>query len=123
MLVHQVDDELELVQALEISHFRLIPGFDENLESSFHQSRSTAAEHDLLTEKIGHGFFAEVGFKHTSTSASDATSPSQRGLLGLARNILMNGDQTGNTFARHELRTNGVTWALGGNQNDIHKLR
>ena len=92
LLVHQVDDELELVQALEISHFRLITGFDENLESGLHQSRGTAAEHDLLAEKVGDGFFAEVGFKHTGTGASDSTGPCERGLLGLAGNILMNGD-------------------------------
>ena len=111
------------MQALEIGHFGLISGFDENFKSCFDQCRGTAAKHNLLTEEVGDGFLTEVGFKHTGASASDATRPCESGLLRFAGNILMNRDQTRNTFACDKLRAHGVTRAFWGDEDDIHKLR
>src|SRR6266545_3259959 len=48
LLVHEVDDELHLVQALEVRRLRLVPGVDERLEPGLDERRQPAAQHDLL---------------------------------------------------------------------------
>ena len=58
--VHQVDDQLQLVQALEISDFRLVAGVGQRLESGSDQLGGAAAKHGLLAEQIGLGLFAET---------------------------------------------------------------
>src|SRR5215213_9502659 len=59
--IHQVDDQLELVKALEIRHFRLVAGFGERLETRRHQCRNAAAQNRLLAEQIGLGLLGERG--------------------------------------------------------------
>src|SRR4051812_15774942 len=51
LLVHEVDDELHLVQALEVRRLRLVAGLDERLEPGAHERREPAAQHDLLAEE------------------------------------------------------------------------
>ena len=46
--MHQVDDQLELVQALEVGHLRVIAGIDERLKAGLDQLGGAAAEHGLL---------------------------------------------------------------------------
>ena len=36
-LIHQIDDQLQLVQTLEVRHLRLVSGFGERLEARLHQ--------------------------------------------------------------------------------------
>ena len=60
-LVHQVDDQLQLVQALEVRDLRLVAGLDERLEPGLDQRRGAAAEHRLLAEEVGLGLFLERG--------------------------------------------------------------
>src|SRR3712207_7652375 len=50
-LFHTVHDQLELVQALEVRHLRLVSGLGQHLEAVLHQLRGTAAEHRLLAEE------------------------------------------------------------------------
>ena len=63
-LIHEIDDELQFVQALEIGDLGLISGIDQRLESGLHQLAGAAAEHGLLAEQIGFGFLGEGGFEH-----------------------------------------------------------
>ena len=58
-LVHQVNNQLEFMQALEIGHFGGVAGFNQGLESGLHQLHCTAAEYGLLTEKVGLGLVFE----------------------------------------------------------------
>ena len=58
-LVHQVDDQLELVQALEVGDLGLVAGLGEHLEAVHHQLRGAAAEHGLLAEQVGLGLLGE----------------------------------------------------------------
>ena len=57
-LVEQVDDQLELVQALEIGDLGLVAGLDQRLEAGDDQLGGAAAQHGLLAEQIGLGFLA-----------------------------------------------------------------
>ena len=71
-VVHQIDDQLELVQALEVRHLGRVAGVDQRFEARGHQRRGAAAEHGLFAEQIGFRLFAEVGFEDAGASAADA---------------------------------------------------
>src|SRR5690606_33466322 len=87
LLVHEIDDELQLVEALEVGHFRLVTGFHQHFEARLHEGGSATAKHALLTEEVGHGFLAEVGFENTCTGAADATRPGESLGLGFAGSV------------------------------------
>ena len=70
-LVHQVDDQLELVQALEIGDLGLVAGGDQRLEAGDDQLAGAAAEHRLLAEQIGLGLLAEAGLDRAGIGAAD----------------------------------------------------
>src|SRR5699024_64489 len=48
-LVHEVDDELELVEHLEVGDLRLVAGVGEGLEAGLDEVAHAAAQHGLLT--------------------------------------------------------------------------
>ena len=83
-LIHQVDDELQLVQYLEIGQLRLISRVDQRLESGQHERADAAAEDRLLAEEIGLGLFLEGRLEHTGTRAAERPGIGERPLLGLA---------------------------------------
>src|SRR5207245_1891317 len=53
--VDQVDDELEFVQAFEISDLGLVACFCQRFETSFDQFTDAAAEYGLFAKKVGLG--------------------------------------------------------------------
>ena len=59
-LVQQVDDELQLVQALVVGNLGLITRLDQRLEALHYQLGRAAAQHRLLAEQIRLGLFANV---------------------------------------------------------------
>ena len=58
--IHQIDDQLQLVQALEVGDLRLIPCLDQRFETGGDERADAAAEHRLLAEQIRFRFFREV---------------------------------------------------------------
>ena len=123
LLVHEVDDELELVKALEVGHLGLEASLDEHFKARFDEGGGAAAEDDLFAEEVGDGFFAEVGFEDAGTGAADTASPCERGLLGFAGNVLVDGDEAGNAFACDELRANRVARAFWCDEDDVNVVR
>ena len=82
-LIHQVDDQLELVQALEIGALGLVAGRDQGLERHLDQGADAAAEHDLLAEEVGLGLLGERGLEDARAAAADPLGVGQRqGLAG-----------------------------------------
>src|SRR3954454_20189765 len=77
-LVHQVDDQLELVEALEVRDLGLVARRDERLEAGLDERGGAAAEHGLLTEEVGDRLFLERRLKHAGATAADAGGPGQR---------------------------------------------
>ena len=110
--VHQVDDQLQLVQALEVGHFRRVTGFDQGFETGLDQLDATTAENGLLTEQVGFGLVLEGGFDDTGTTAADAAGVGQGDVLGVAGSVLVDGDQVRDATALDELGTHGVTRGL-----------
>ena len=91
--VDQVDDQLQFVQALEVRHFRRVACFDQRLEAGLDQLDGTAAQHGLLAEQVGFGFFTEVGFDDAGTAAAVRCRVRQRDVACRARLVLRNRDQ------------------------------
>ena len=70
-LPHQVDDELQLVQHLEVGDLRLVAGLGQGLEAVLDELRDAAAEHGLLTEQVGLGLFGEGGLDAAGAQSAD----------------------------------------------------
>src|SRR6185503_15159871 len=68
-LVHEVDDQLELVQALEVGDLGLVAGRHERLEAGLYESGRAAAEHGLLAEEVGDRLFLERRLEHAGAAA------------------------------------------------------
>ena len=77
-LVDQVDDQLQFVQALEVGDFRLVARLDERLESGLDERADAAAQHRLLAEQIGFGFFGERRLDDARARDADALGVRQR---------------------------------------------
>src|SRR5699024_12880854 len=58
----KIYDQFQLVQAFEISDFRLIAGLGEHFESFFNQLGNAAAKHTLFAKQVGFGFLFECRF-------------------------------------------------------------
>ena len=63
-LPDQVDDQLELVQALVVGDLGLVARLDERLEARLDQLGDAAAEHRLLAEEVGLGLLLERRLEH-----------------------------------------------------------
>src|SRR3954466_12707117 len=59
-LVDEVDDQLDLVQALEIGHLGRVAGLDEGLVAGLDELDEAAAEHGLLAEEVGLALLLEA---------------------------------------------------------------
>ena len=113
LLVHQVDDQLELVQALEVGHLGVVAGLDERLEAGLDELRGAAAEHGLLAEQVGLGLVLEGRLDHAAAGAADALGVGERERAGVAGRVLLDRDQAGDAAAFGELAAHEVAGALG----------
>ena len=113
-LDHQVNDELELVQDLEVSNLGLVACFGQNLEAVLNQLGGGAAEDCLLTEQVGFGLFGEGGLDDACAGCAEALCVGQCQCECFAGCVLLNCDQGGNAAACFEFAADGVAGALGG---------
>src|SRR5690554_2166867 len=120
--VHEVNDQLQLVQALEVSHFRRVTRFGQHLEASLDQLNRATAQNCLLTEQVGFGLVLEGGFDDTGTTTAHTAGVGQSDVLGIAGSVLEDRDQIGNTAALDELGAYSVTRRLGGNHDHVQIL-
>ena len=111
-LVHQVDDELELVQHLEVRQLGRVARLDHHVEAGLDEFLSAAAQHGLLTEQIGLGLVLERGLDDAGAGAADALGVGQRERLALTLGVLVDRDQAWHTLAVDELATNQMARAL-----------
>ena len=74
-LVDQVDDQLQLVDALVVGDLRLVAGVDERLVAGLHERRDAAAEHGLLAEEVGLGLLREGRLEQARRERSRSPTP------------------------------------------------
>lgn len=120
--VHQVTDQLQLVQALEVGHLGRVTRFGQHFEAGLHQRASAATKNRLLTEQIRLGFFLEVRLNDAGTGAADALGPGERDLLRVFARVLIHGDQARHPLAFEVLAANGVAGAFGRDHDHVHVL-
>ena len=63
--VDKINNQLEFVETLKVSHLWLVTGFNERVKSGFDECSGSATENGLLTEEIGFGFLTEGRFDDT----------------------------------------------------------
>ena len=68
--VHEVDDELEFVEDLEVGEFGLVAGLDQGFEACLDQGGGSAAEDGLLAEEVGFGLLGEGGGEDAGAGGS-----------------------------------------------------
>ena len=111
-LIHQVDDQLELVQALEVRDLGLVAGLGQRLEAGLDQLRRAAAQHRLLAEQVGLGLLGERGLDRAGAGAADGLGVGQGERQGVAGGVLLDGDQHRHAAAVDELAADEVAGAL-----------
>ena len=85
MLVDEVHDQLQFVQALEIGDFGLIAGVHQSLEPGADKLAHAAAKDGLLAEQVGLGLFLEGGLDDARTQRADALKRRPELCPGLCR--------------------------------------
>ena len=118
-LIDEIDDQLDLVQTLEIGHFRRITGLDQGLEAGLDQRGQTTAEHRLFAKEVGLALLAEIGLDDAGATAAIGRGIGQRDLARLTAGVLMNGDQRGHTATLGVGGAHQVARPLGGDHDDI----
>ena len=91
--VHEVDDELELVEDLEVGELGLVAGLGEGLEACLDEGGGAAAEDGLLAEEVGLGLFGEGGLEDSGAGAADAFGVGEGEGEGVAAGVLLDGDE------------------------------
>src|SRR5690625_36633 len=80
--VHEVHNQFQLMEALEVGDFRLIARFYKNFKTRLHQLGCAAAQYSLLTEKIRFCLFFECGFQNSCTGSADRLGIGKSDILG-----------------------------------------
>ena len=120
--MQQVDDELQLVQALVVGDLGLIAGLDQRLEALDDELGRPAAEHGLLAEQIGLGLLGEGRLEHAAARAADAVRVGEGPGVRLAGRVLRDGDEAGHAAALLVLPAHQVAGSLRGDQHHVQVL-
>ena len=92
-LVDEVDDELELVDALVVGDLGLVARVDEDLEAGLHQRGDAAAEDGLLAEEVALGLLGERRLDHPRAAAADRGAVGERQVERAPARVLRDGDE------------------------------
>ncbi len=121
-LVHQVDDELEFVQAFEVGHLGRIACLHQGLETGFHQLDAAAAQHRLLAKEIGLGLVLEGGLDDPRPAATNGGGIGERNGARMAGSVLVDGHQVRNAAPLDELAAYRVAGRLGRDHDHVQVL-
>ena len=121
-LVDQVDDQLDLVKALEIGHLGGVARLDQRLEASPDQFDETAAENHLLAEKVGLALFLEGRLDDAGAAAAVGGGVGQAEIMGVAGRVLVDGDQRRNAAAALVFGAYRVARPLGRDHQHVEIL-
>ena len=118
-LVDQIDDQLDLVQALEIGHLRRVAGLDQGLVGGHDEGRDAAAEHRLLAEEVGLALLPEGGLEDRRAPGPEAGGIRDGHLQRVAAGILFGRHQARHAGAAHVFGAYGVARPLGRHHEDV----
>src|SRR6266513_2818361 len=118
-LVQQVDDQLQLVQALVVGDLGLIARLHESLEALHHELGGAAAQHRLLAEQVRLGLLGKAGLEHPAARAADAVRVGEGACVRLAAGILGDREQTRHAAPLAVLAADQVAGSLGGDEHHV----
>src|SRR3954463_6699990 len=121
-LVHEVDDQLQLVQALEVRHLRRVARLHQRVEAGLHELDAAAAEHRLLAEEVGLGLLLEGGLDYARLAAADGRRVGKREVARLLRAVAVHGDQHRHAAAAGVGGAHGVPGRLRRHHPDVEVL-
>ena len=122
-LVHQVDDQLELMQHLEVRQFRRYPASTITSNPVLTSSSCAPTQHGLLAEQVGFGLVLERGLDDAGAGAADALRVRERQRLAFALRILFHRNKTRHTLAVDELAAHQVSRPFRRHHADGHVRR
>ena len=122
-LVHEVDDHLHLVIALEVSKLGRIACIGQGLKAGLHQLDQTAAKNSLLAEEVFLGLLGEGALHDAGAAAADSPSVRSGDIPSVARGVLVHAAQIGHARTLGVLTADDVAGALGGNHDDVDAFR
>src|SRR5690606_14094000 len=70
-LPHEIDDQLELVQHLEVGDLRLVASLNERLETVLDELRRSTAQHGMLAEQDSLSLFSERRLNNAGASTAN----------------------------------------------------
>src|SRR5215472_340166 len=122
-LIHEVHDQLHLVQTLEVGHLGLVARLDQGVETRLDQLGDAAAEHDLLAEQVGLRLLGERGGQRAGPGPADAFGVGKRQRPGAARGVALHRDEHRDAPALGELAAHQVAGTLGRDHAHVHPVR
>ena len=118
-LIHQVDDQLHLVKALEVGDLGLVARIHEGLEAGLDELGQPAAQHRLLAEQVGLGLLGEGRLDRARARAADALRIGLHQVPGGAGRVLLDREEHGDAATVDELAAYEVAGALGGDHAHV----
>src|SRR5438105_257062 len=93
-LVDQVDDQLQLVEALVVGDLGLVARLDERLEPGLDQRGGAAAEDGLLAEEVALGLLGERRLEQADAPAADRGAVGDGEVERVTACVLVHGDES-----------------------------
>src|SRR5216684_3468286 len=121
--VNQINDELELVEAFEISDLWLVSGFRQRFESRLDQLAHTAAEHCLFAEEISFRFLGKRGFQDAGARTAESFGVGQSKRFRGTAGILLDRQERGRSATFRENFANAVAGSFWSDHGDVDSGR
>src|ERR671910_888609 len=118
-LPDQIDDQLQLVQALVVGDFRLVPRLDERLEAGADQLGGAAAEDGLLAEEVGLRLLLECGLDHAGAARAERGAVGEGELERATARVLCDRDDRRCAEPFGEKAADDVAGALRRDHEDV----
>jgi hypothetical protein len=122
-LVHQVDDQLQLVHALEVGDLRLVARLDEGLEPGLDERADAAAQHGLLAEQVGLGLLGERRLDDAGARHAERAGVRQRQRLCVAAGVLVDRQERRGPTPFDEQLAHAMAGRLGRDHHDVDLRR
>ena len=119
--VHEVDDQLHLVQDLEVRQLGLVARLHQGLEAGLDELADAAAEHRLLAEEVGLGLFLEGRLQNAGPAGSQRARVGQGALAGTPGRVLLGCHQGGGALAVLVGAANQVAGRFGRDHRHVDR--
>ena len=122
-MIEQIDDQFQLVHALEVGDLRLIARLDERVEAGFDERGHTPAEHGLLAEEIRLGLFGERRLQDAGACTAKPLGIGERVGESATGRVLVHRDQGRYASPLHEHLAHAMAGRFRRDHTDVDVRR